>query len=83
MLVTVAAFLDCRHPAFFERTVTMTTVRIAGPDLGVDHLVGTAINKACTFTAAVFDAETLAFRGSGAARDGARPPLASAMLFAT
>ena len=39
MLSTVSAILDCRRRAFFERTVTMTTVRMAGHDLGVGHLV--------------------------------------------
>ena len=82
MLVTVATFLHCRRPAVFECTVTIATVRMAGHDLGADHLVGAARNKAWTHTAAMFDTETLANRGGGAARHGARLALASAMLFA-
>mgnify|MGYP004293980417 CR=1 FL=1 len=74
MLLAVAIFLDCRSPAFFECTVTKPTVRLAGHDLGADHLVGAAGNKAWTWTAAVFGTETLAFRGGGAARHGARLP---------
>ena len=51
----------------------------AGHVLGADHLVGTAGNKAWTWTAAVFVTETLAFRGGGAVRHGARLVLASAV----
>ena len=82
MLVAVSTFSVCRRPAFFERTVTMPTVRMAGHDLGADHLVGAAGNKAWTFTAAVFATETLALRYGGAARHGARLLLASAVSVA-
>ena len=43
------------------------------------HLVWAARNKAWTCTAAVFDAATLADRGSGAVRHGARLHLTSAV----
>ena len=55
---------------------------LAGHDLGVDHRVGAARNKALTFTAAVFGTETLAFRGSSAVRHRARFLLASAVSIA-
>ena len=45
MLGTVSTFLDCRRPAFFKCTVTIPTVRVAGHDLDVDHLVRAAGNK--------------------------------------
>ena len=82
MLVTVAAFLICRRPAFFECTVTIPTVRMAGHDLGADHLVGAAGNKAWTCTAAVFVTETLASRGGCAVHHSARLLLASAVSVA-
>ena len=82
MLSTVPTFLDCRCPAFFKCAVTMPTVRMAGHDLGVDHPVGAAGNKARTCTTAMFGTETLADRGGGAACHGARLLLASAVLFA-
>ena len=40
MLGTVSIFPDCRSPAFFERTVTMPTVRVARFGLGADHRFG-------------------------------------------
>ena len=52
---------------------------MAGHDLRVDHLVWAAGNKAWTWTADVFLTETLANRGGGAARHGARLHLASAV----
>ena len=82
MLFAVATFLDCRSPAFFECTVTMSTVRMAGHILGVDHLIWAAENTAWTWTAAVFIAEILASRGGGAARHRARPLPASAVFVA-
>ena len=82
MLSTVSTFLDCRRPAFFECTVTISAVRMAGHDLGADHRVGAAGNKAWTWTAAMLLTETLAFRGGGAARHGARLVLASAVSVA-
>ena len=55
----------------------------AGQELA-DHLVGATRNKAWIDTAAVFGTETLAFRGGGAARHGARlvllPAVSDAML---
>ena len=68
MLGTVSTFRDCRRPAFFECTVTKSTVRFASHDLGADHLVRTSGDKAQTFTATMFGAETLAGRGGGAVR---------------
>ena len=82
MLVTVATFLHCRRPAVFECTVTIATVRMAGHDLGADHLVGAAGNKAWTHTATVFGTETLALRCGSAARHGARLLAASAVSYA-
>ena len=67
MLLAVSTFLVCRRPAFFECTVTMPTVRMAGHDLGADHLVGAAGNKAWTFAAAMLAAKTPAERNGGAA----------------
>ena len=46
MLSTVSTLLVSRSPAFFKCAVTETTVRMAGHDLGVDHLVGAAGKKA-------------------------------------
>ena len=57
-------------------------MRLAGHDLGADHLVGAARNKAWTHTTTVFGAETLAERGGGAASHGARLILASAVSLA-
>ena len=54
-------------------------MRFTGHDFGADHLVWAAGNKAWTQTAAMFDTETLADRGSGAVRHGARLLLLSAM----
>ena len=82
MLVTVAAFLVCRSPAFFECTVTTPTVRNAGHDLGTDHLVMAAGNKAWTPSTAMFGTETLSLRGSGAVRHRARLLLVSAVSVA-
>ena len=66
----------------FKRTVTIPTVRFAGHGRGADHLVGAAENKAWTWTAAVFVAETLAERQGGAVCHGARLVLASAVSVA-
>ena len=55
---------------------------MAGHDLRVDHLVWATGNKAWTWTAAMFDTEALASRGSGAARHGARLLLSTAMFLA-
>ena len=77
MLVAVSSIRECRGPAFFESTVTKSTVLFAGHDLGTDHLVRAARNKAWTCTAAVFGTKTLALRGGGAARHGARLLLVS------
>ena len=82
MFLAFATCFDCRRPAFFECTVTMTTVRMAGHDLGADHLVTAARNKVWAHSAAVFDTETLALRGGGAVCHGARLVLASAVSLA-
>ena len=79
VLGTVSTCLDCRRPTFFEQAVTKPTVRSAGHALDIDHLVRAAGNKARTFTAAMFDTETLASRGGGAVCHGARLLLASAV----
>ena len=71
MLLAVATVLECRRPAFFQCAVTFAAVRAAGLE-GADHLVGAACSVAFAWTAAVFSAETLADRGGGAARHGAR-----------
>ena len=70
MLRAVATCFDRSRPAFWERAVTIPTVRLAGLE-PADHLVGAACNPAYARTAAVFGAETLGFRGGGAARHGA------------
>ena len=82
MLVTVSTFPDCRRPAFWECAVTMPTVRMAGHDLCANHLVGAAGNKAWTWTTTMFGTETLALRGGGAVRHGARLHLASTVSVA-
>ena len=82
MSLAVTTYLDGRSPAVFKCTVTKPTVRLAGHDLGVGHLVRAATNKARTYTATMFGAETLANRGGGAVRHGARLLPASAMVFA-
>ena len=71
MLPAVATVLDCWRPAFFQCAVTFAAVRLAGLE-EADHLVGAACSVAFACTAAVFGAETLALRGGGAARHGAR-----------
>ena len=45
LTVNVSTFLVCRGPAFFERTATKPTVRMAGHDLRVDQLVWAARNS--------------------------------------
>ena len=52
---------------------------MAGHDLCVGHLVGAARNKAWTWTSAMFDTETLANRGGGTVRHGARLLFVSAV----
>ena len=79
MLLAVAARFARRRPAFWECAVTQPTVRLAGHDLGADHLVGAAGNKAWTWTTAVLLTKTLADRGAGAAHYGARLLLVSAV----
>ena len=59
----------------------MAAMRMAGHDLGVDHLVWAARNKTWTCTA-VFGTETFAGRDGGAARHGARLLLVSAVSVA-
>ena len=66
MLPAVATRFDRRRPAFWKCAVTQPTMLFAGHDLGADHLVGAAGNKAWTWTTAMFDTETLAFREGGA-----------------
>ena len=82
MLSAVSSFLESRRPAVFECAVTFPTVRMAGHDLGADHLVRAARNKAWPHTAAMLYTETLACRGGGAAHHGARLVLASAVSVA-
>ena len=45
-----------------------------------DHLVGAALEKAFAWTAAVFDTQTLAYGGGGAACHGARLMVATAVF---
>ena len=56
--------------------VTAPAVLLAGLEKAVT-LAGAARDPAFTFAAAVFAADTLALRGGGAARHGARLPIAA------
>ena len=91
MLVAVAAPLDCRRQAFTCQNIAprfrvfavpFAAVRFAGLPLGAHHHVGAAAKHALAWTAAVFCAETLAPRGGGAARHGARLLLSAAVFAA-
>lgn len=57
-------------------------MRYAGTPLGAHHHIGAAAKHALAWTAAVFHAETLACRGGGAARHGARLVLSAAVFAA-
>ena len=63
MLLTVAAVLECRRPAFYQCAVTFAAVRAAGLE-EADHLVRAACSVAFAWTTAMFGAE------SSGARDG-------------
>ena len=89
VLLAVPTQLDCRRQAFAGQktlplfrvfAVPFAAVPYAGLPPVSNHLVGAAAKHALAWTAAVFLAETLAFRVGGAARHGAR--LVSAAMFA-
>ena len=79
MFPAIPAKLDCRRPAFrLQRAVTKPTVRAAGLE-PADHVIGATIDPAFTWTTAVFGAETLVVSVGGAARNGARLLLSTAV----
>ena len=91
MLLAVPTPLDCRRQAFTGYNISplfrvfavpFAAVRFAGLPLGALHHVGAAAKHALAWTAAVFLAETLADRGGGAARHGARLLLSAAVFAA-
>ena len=82
LLFAVPTCLDYSRPAFFDFAVTNPTMRLAGHDLGANHHVRAAGNKALAWTTAMFGTETLANSGGGAVRHGARLLLASAVSVA-
>ena len=79
MLCTVRTVLERRRPAIRLGAVTSATVRNAGLP-HADHLVGAALEKAFACTAAVFATQSLADRGGGASRHGARLVVTTAVF---
>ena len=79
VLLAVPAPLDCRRQAFPFQNIPLFRQVCAVPYAASCLLVGAAAKHAFSFAAAMFAAETLAFRGGGAARHGAR--LLSAAVF--
>ena len=91
VLLAVPTPLACRRqaftchnmpPRFRVFAVPSAAVRYARTPLGAHHHVGAAAKHALAWTAAVFLAETLAFRGGGAARHGARLLLSTSVFAA-
>ena len=91
MLLAVPAPLDCRYQAFTCQftlplfrvcAVPFAAVRFAGMPHASRPLVGAAAKHAFAWTAAMFLAEALAFRGGGAARHGARLPVSTTVFAA-
>jgi len=92
VLLAVPAPPECRCQASTIHNVALpfrhvcavpyAPVRFAGLPLASCLLVGAAAKHALACPAAVFCAETLAFRGGGAARHGARLVLSAAMFLA-
>ena len=90
VLLAVPTPFQCRRPAFPLENISLpfrhvcavpfAAVRCARLPLGAHHHIGAAAKHALAWTAAVFSAETLAFRGGGAACHGARL-LLSASVF--